>query len=172
MVTPPDETTADPYAVIAITSAEIYRALQNRTDDLQQSLEYQTATSDVLKVISRSTFDLQPVLETVVQKAVQLCDADFGAIALRQGDSLHVGAACSEQPDFLSLMRGLVVTVDRGSLAGRAVVERSSYILSRTPARIARPAPALGCDTAYVLENILGYSSKRIEELRARSVLD
>jgi two-component system, NtrC family, sensor kinase len=126
-------------AVIAITSAETYRALQQRTGDLQESLEYQTATSDVLKVISRSTFDLQPVLDTLAETAARLCDAGYGAIYRRDGEVYRIATAVAFSPEtkeaahkFRAFVEQHPLVPNRGSITGRVALERRAVHVADT----------------------------------------
>ena len=110
-------------AVIAIENTRLLNELHQRTDDLSESLQQQTATADVLKVISRSTFDLQTVLSTLLQSAGRLCEADMGVIAQRKNDQFYRTAGFGLSDRLADMINHQPVGLDRSSVSGRALLE-------------------------------------------------
>jgi len=109
------ETFAD-QAAIAIDNVRLL-------DELRQSLQQQTATADVLKVISRSTFDLKTVLQTLVESAARLCDADKATITRQIGGVFYRAESYGFSCEFMDYVRNIPVVPERGSNAGRALLE-------------------------------------------------
>jgi signal transduction histidine kinase len=103
-------------AVIAIENARLL-------NELRESLQQQTATADVLKVISRSTFDLPTVLQTLVESAARLCEADKATITRQKGGNFYRAEAYGFSQEFMQLVRDVPVVPDRGTVHGRALLE-------------------------------------------------
>ena len=111
-------------AVIAMENARLLTETRERTRDLQESLEYQTAISDVLKVMSGSAFDLAPVLETVVATAVRLCRADQATIYRLEDGEYRWDAAAGQEftPEFAEIERAARIKPGVGTLVGRVAL--------------------------------------------------
>ena len=103
-------------AVIAIENTRLL-------NELRESLQQQTATADVLKVISRSTFDLKTVLQTLVESAARLCDADQATITRQKDGVFYRAEAYGFPPEFIEMVRNVPVKPERGSMNGRTLLE-------------------------------------------------
>ena len=116
------ETFAD-QAVIAIENTRLFEAEQARTRELRESLEYQTATSDVLRVISTSTNDLQPVYESILQSVTRLCELNIASLFLYDGQLLHSAAHTGATPEFVAQLNTLRFSPSRRTPTRRAALE-------------------------------------------------
>ena len=128
-------------AVIAIENARLL-------NELRESLQQQTATADVLKVISRSTFDLKTVLNTLVESAARLCEADQAVIARPQGATLYFEASYGLSPQYAEFVVNHPAKIDGSSVSGRVLAERK---IVHVPDVLADP------EYTYVTQTIAGF---------------
>ena len=145
------ETFAD-QAVIAIENVRLFKELEARNRDLTVALEQQTATSEILRVISSSPSDVQPVFDTIVRSAVRLCDGLFSALHQFDGELIHQVAQYNFTPEALEAAhRAFPARPTRASGSGRAILERAVVHI-----------PDIDVDPEYQLQSLsraVGYRS-------------
>ena len=113
-------------AVIAIENVRLFQELDARNRELTEALEQQTATSEILRVISRSQTDVQPVFDAIVRSAARLCDGVFGALYRFDGELIHLAAAHNLSPEALEAARQIFpAPLTRELTVGRAILDRT-----------------------------------------------
>ena len=110
-------------SVLAIQNARLFEGVQARTRELSESLAQQTATADMLKVISRSAFDLPTVLNTLVKSAARLCEADVVTLAQPKGSTYQIDATFGTTREFDEYVAAHPTKIDRGTATGRTLIE-------------------------------------------------
>jgi two-component system, NtrC family, sensor kinase len=146
------ETFAD-QAVIAIENVRLFDEVQARTNDLSESLQQQTATADVLKVISRSAFDLHAVFETLVESSVRLCGADRAFIFRFDGEVLRMAAGFNCSPEFTEWVEQHPIRPGRHSGSARAALERRTIHI---PDVLVDPDYTYGAKDVEAIRTVLG----------------
>src|SRR5262249_9146810 len=117
-------TTFANQAVIAIENVRLFKELEARNRDLTEALQQQIATSDILRVISSSPTDLQPIFDVIAESAVRLCDGLYSAVYRVAEDLIHMVALNESRPDVAAFDRSTWPRpLDRDSIAGRVILD-------------------------------------------------
>jgi two-component system, NtrC family, sensor kinase len=145
-------TTFADQAVIAIENVRLFEAEQQRTRELTESLQQQTATAGVLEVISRSAFDLQAVFDTVAASSVRLCAADRAFIFRFDGELLQVAATCNVASEWREWVKQNPIRPGRHAASARAALERKTIHI---PDVLADPEYTYGARDKETVRTIL-----------------